>query len=151
MPVRGKEASSTFWVVARQAGIATLLGARLATGRTHQIRVHAAKLGHPVLGDSLYGRHPQDPQDESNSQDRLAPSMVQLTIRRPSRLALHAARLAFPHPATGLAVEVESPWPDELATWWALLDSGLDSGLDVGSEDLSTSRGPRSDPEQDPD
>ncbi len=57
----------------------------LDTGRTHQIRVHMQALGHPIVGDSLYG----------------GPSAP--------RLCLHAARLSFPHPATGAIVEVESP------------------------------------------
>ncbi|HET9129526.1 MAG TPA: RluA family pseudouridine synthase [Terriglobia bacterium] len=61
------------------------------TGRTHQIRVHLAEMGLPILGDGIYG---------SNSKIGLAP-----------RLMLHAARLSFPHPATGIETSVESPLP----------------------------------------
>lgn len=139
-PVRGKEARSTFWVVERRGQMATLLRARLATGRTHQLRVHAAHLGHPVLGDLRYGPRVSASASASASPRAVAPAAsgpLDASLR-PPRLALHAARLAFPHPAGGRAVEVESPWPDELATWWAALGA------------LSTSRGLRSDPAPDP-
>ena len=69
-----------------------LLDVRLESGRTHQIRVHLAAIGLPVVGDAVYG------------------------VRDPElgRQFLHAWRLAFPHPVTGEAVEVESPLPPEL-------------------------------------
>jgi 23S rRNA pseudouridine1911/1915/1917 synthase len=69
-----------------------LLDVRLETGRTHQIRVHLAAIGLPVVGDAVYGA--RDPEL--------------------GRQFLHAWRLAFPHPVTGEAVEVESPLPPEL-------------------------------------
>jgi 23S rRNA pseudouridine1911/1915/1917 synthase len=72
----------------------TLLRVRLETGRTHQIRAHLLAIGHPVAGDPEYGaagRH---------------------GLRRQF---LHAARLAFPHPVTGAAVDVSSPLPPDLA------------------------------------
>jgi 23S rRNA pseudouridine1911/1915/1917 synthase len=74
-----------------------LLSVRLVTGRTHQIRVHLAAIGLPVVGDAGYG------------------------VPEPSlgRQFLHAGRLAFPHPFTGEAVEVESPLPPELAEFLA--------------------------------
>ena len=71
-----------------------LLAVQLETGRTHQIRVHLAGIGHSVLGDRLYGR--RDP------------------IPMP-RLFLHAARLRFRHPATGDELSIESALPDDLA------------------------------------
>jgi 23S rRNA pseudouridine1911/1915/1917 synthase len=77
---------------------ASLLRARLGTGRTHQIRIHLAGIGHPVLGDRDYG----------------IPTAVD-----PPRLALHAAVLGFAHPATGVVLRFERPWPDDLARWWA--------------------------------
>lgn len=75
-----------------QPGVA-LLAVTLETGRTHQIRVHLAGIGHSVIGDRLYGR--RDP------------------VNAP-RLFLHAANLRFRHPATGEAMEVTSPLPDDL-------------------------------------
>ena len=70
----------------------------IETGRTHQIRVHAAHLGHPVVGDSLYGDKAKD--------RRLA--------RRPERLLLHAVQLAFPHPVTGKGMSFAARPPDDL-------------------------------------
>ncbi len=74
---------------------ATLLEVDLDTGRTHQIRVHMASIGHPVVGDTAYGgRRGRSPGD-------------------PGRQWLHAARLEFAHPATAVPVVVASPpWPD---------------------------------------
>jgi 23S rRNA pseudouridine1911/1915/1917 synthase len=72
----------------------TLLEARLETGRTHQIRVHLEAVGHPVVGDRVYGRREE-------------------TLGL-GRQFLHAARVAFPHPETGEPVEVESPLPEDL-------------------------------------
>jgi 23S rRNA pseudouridine1911/1915/1917 synthase len=71
-----------------------LLGVRLETGRTHQIRVHLAAIGLPVAGDAVYGR----------------PRELDL-----DRQFLHAARLAFPHPLTGEPLDVSSPLPQDLA------------------------------------
>src|SRR5690606_28741090 len=72
---------------------ASLVSARLETGRTHQVRIHLAELGHPVLGDHLYGR----------GAGPLAP-----------RLALHAHRLALRHPVTGERLSFEAPLADDL-------------------------------------
>jgi 23S rRNA pseudouridine1911/1915/1917 synthase len=77
-----------------ELGRFSLLEARLETGRTHQIRVHLESVGHPVVGDRVYGRRAET-----------------LGLERQF---LHAARLAFPHPETGEPIEVESPLPDDL-------------------------------------
>ena len=66
---------------------------RLQTGRTHQIRVHMAHIGHPVVGDFLYGREDS---------------------RLPGRFALHSTYIRFSHPITGKAIEAVSPLPEEL-------------------------------------
>lgn len=76
--------------VARRAADSSLLELRLLTGRTHQLRVHLAHVGHPILGDGKYGG------------------------RKAPRLLLHAARLAFAHPLTGERVRLESPAPPEM-------------------------------------
>ncbi len=78
----------------------SLVRCRLETGRTHQIRIHAQHLGHPVLGDRQHGS-PQPP-----------------PLLRPPRLALHATRLAFTHPLTGAPLDFHSPLPPELADYW---------------------------------
>ena len=82
----------------------SLLEARLETGRTHQIRVHLESVGHPVVGDRVYGRR-----EETLGLDRQF---------------LHAAVLAFPHPETGEPVRVESPLPADLAAALARARAG---------------------------
>jgi 23S rRNA pseudouridine1911/1915/1917 synthase len=85
----------THFEILRALPESTLLGVVLDTGRTHQIRVHLAAIGHPVCGDKQYGGSPR----------------YGLT-----RQFLHAARLAFTHPITGEPLDVSSPLPDDLAT-----------------------------------
>ncbi|MBA3500138.1 MAG: RluA family pseudouridine synthase [Myxococcota bacterium] len=79
---------------------ATLVAARLETGRTHQIRIHLAGLGNPLAGDAQHGGETS-----------------RTFLPRAPRLALHAAVLGFKHPATGERVKFESPLPDELARY----------------------------------
>ena len=74
---------------------------RLETGRTHQIRVHLAEHGHPVLGDTLYGKSIGDPELR-----RVATEL--------GRQALHAILLAFAHPITGEAMRFETEPPEDL-------------------------------------
>jgi 23S rRNA pseudouridine1911/1915/1917 synthase len=80
---------------------ATLVRCRLETGRTHQIRVHLAEHGHPLLGDPVYGGKPRDPKLRT----------VGETL---GRQALHAAVLGFPHPVTGAPLRFEAPLPADL-------------------------------------
>lgn len=93
---RGREARTNYRVEARyqEPVPLTLLECRLETGRTHQIRVHLAAIGHPVVGDSRYGGKRPD-----------------LHATRPF---LHAGRLAFDHPDTGERLDVRSPLPADL-------------------------------------
>jgi len=79
---------------------ATLVAARLETGRTHQIRIHLAGLGHPLTGDAQHGGETS-----------------RTFLPRAPRLSLHAAILGFMHPATKQRVRFESPLPDELARY----------------------------------
>lgn len=90
---RGKRAV-THYRVEQPGDRYSLVRLRLETGRTHQIRVHLAHLGHPVAGDFLYGR--EDP-------------------RLPGRFALHSAYIRLAHPVTGEIIERTSPLPEELA------------------------------------
>jgi 23S rRNA pseudouridine1911/1915/1917 synthase len=101
----GREARTGYEVLRRlKEPSATLLECRLETGRTHQIRVHLAAIGHPVVGDPTY-RAPAA--GRARKRDRHG-----LYAARPF---LHAHRLAFDHPATGQRVSFESPLPADLA------------------------------------
>ncbi len=88
------------------------LECRLETGRTHQIRVHLAHIGHPIVGDPLYGAGPRPP--------RGASARLLAMLHGFRRQALHAERLAFVHPMSGQAIAVEAPPPADLV---ALLDT----------------------------
>ena len=86
----------------------SLLRLRLETGRTHQIRVHLAHIGHPVVGDDIYG---------SGFKGKIAtlPQLARERVANLKRQALHAAELAFEHPKTGKKLRFESPLPDDIA------------------------------------
>jgi 23S rRNA pseudouridine1911/1915/1917 synthase len=88
----------------------------LETGRTHQIRVHFAHRGHPVVGDPVYGDDARA-RGVHNLDRAAADRMVKLARRQ----VLHAARLRFTHPATGETVDVASPLPGDLAAVLAVL------------------------------
>jgi 23S rRNA pseudouridine1911/1915/1917 synthase len=98
----GRDARTGYDVVARyeQPFPSTLIIAALETGRTHQVRVHMAAIGHPVVGDTRYGKG-----QTSNRPRALAPG----------RFFLHAFELAFDHPADGRRVTFRSPLPGDLA------------------------------------
>jgi 23S rRNA pseudouridine1911/1915/1917 synthase len=95
----GRKALSRFQVMKRYAKY-TLVKVMLDTGRTHQIRVHMASLGHPVVGDLLY-----NPKSTGNEAARLNLGL--------KGQALHAAQLSFTHPVTGLLLEFEAPLPED--------------------------------------
>ncbi len=98
----GKQARTRYRVEARYASpvAATLLECRLETGRTHQIRVHAKAIGHPVVGDDRYGT-------------RAGAAIPGVEMGRPW---LHAAQLAFRHPGDGRPVSFSSPLPVDLVS-----------------------------------
>jgi len=104
----GRRARTHFTRLARWPA-ADLLQAELETGRTHQIRVHLAHVGHPVVGDPTYGGG--GPGGISGPAQQWARAFA----KRVSRQFLHASRLRFLHPRTGAEMEFESPLPDELA------------------------------------
>jgi 23S rRNA pseudouridine1911/1915/1917 synthase len=117
-----RSAVSHYEVVRRfdtRFGKFTLVRVRIETGRTHQIRVHMASIGHPVVGDTLYGASSQLT-DQVAAQ--AAPSRSARRNSQPQRLRLnrnflHAAKLAFTHPITGKPLELEAPLPNELETF----------------------------------
>lgn len=102
VPGIGKQAITHIEVVERLPGY-TLLSCRLETGRTHQIRIHLAELGHPVCGEKVYNR-------------RLG-EQAQTDHSGAPRLALHATELGFTHPATEQALHWTMPLPPDLNAW----------------------------------
>ena len=98
----GRPAQTRFNTIERLPHI-SLVAAAPRTGRTHQVRLHLALLHHPVVGDSLYGGHPEN---------GLPSKILQEKVRSAGRFFLHAHRLTFESPAAGEVV-VESPLPQE--------------------------------------
>jgi len=96
----GKPSRTTVQVLQRSAQGHSALECRLHTGRTHQIRVHLAHVGHPLVADALYG------------------GAAALGL---CRQALHAWRLTFAHPVSGAPIEVEEPLPEDLRAAWELV------------------------------
>ncbi len=105
--------------ISSRFGQFTLVSVRIETGRTHQIRVHLASIGHPVVGDTVYGA----PARLMVIPSRLAtyPEPESLTLERNF---LHAAELEFAHPRTGESVHLKSPLPEELETLLREIESG---------------------------
>ena len=113
--VRSRSALTRFEVV-EPLGPATLVRVRLETGRTHQIRVHMAYIGHPVVGDRTYRR------GESAVMKTLRGAGVAL-----DRQALHAARLSITHPVTGDPMQFEAPLPEDFRSAVTALRAVLSS------------------------
>ncbi|NCP18608.1 MAG: RluA family pseudouridine synthase [Erythrobacter sp.] len=97
---RGKHAVTHYKTI-ESWGVASKLECRLETGRTHQVRVHCASIGHPLLGDPQYGRDPK----------ALRPILDALGFHRQ---ALHAASLGFIHPASGERLEFQADLPRDM-------------------------------------
>lgn len=100
--VAGGREAHTHWTVLEELRGATLIEARLTTGRTHQIRVHMASLGHPVLGDPIYG-------------PKKSPYPVE------GGQLLHAFRIGFDHPTTEEHMRFEAPPEERFMSWLAKL------------------------------
>lgn len=93
---------------------ASLIACRLETGRTHQIRVHLAHIGHPLLGDALYG-------SGFRTREKFLPEAAQTALRDMNRQALHAELLAFEHPRTGEPLEFLAQPPADFARLHGML------------------------------
>lgn len=108
----------TRWTVRRRFARHTLLELRPLTGRTHQLRVHLAHLGHPIVADHLYG----DPRPlmRSHAVPAIDPARDAVILRR---LALHAHRLELDHPITGAPLRIESPLAVDLCAALEELDA----------------------------
>ena len=112
----------TSWRVLATAPGAALLEVTIETGRTHQIRVHLKHARHPLVGDPLYG--------EARWKG-LPGSRAQAALRDFHRPALHAWRLAFPHPATGEEMAFEAPVPEDLRRLWEAVGGRWPAGPDA--------------------
>ena len=105
-------AAQTDWRALLRLGNFTLIEAEPRTGRTHQIRAHFAAVGHPLVGDTLYGAPAQ--------------SALEDTFPPLGRVFLHAARLGFAHPRTGATMELRAPLAPELADYLSELARAID-------------------------
>ncbi|WP_456734305.1 RluA family pseudouridine synthase [Bradyrhizobium sp. USDA 3364] len=119
----GREAITHFEVLSSFAGrdgkpVASLLACRLETGRTHQIRVHLAHLGHPLLGDSVYGAHFKTKAGQLGAEGKDALTAL-------DRQALHAYLLALEHPRTGELLHWEAPLPEDLLLLQRALEAAV--------------------------
>ena len=100
---------------------AALIECRLETGRTHQIRVHMAHAGAPLIGDPVYGRQSGIMAWKSPTASEAAYDKALAAARAFSRQALHAAVLGFVHPVTGETLHFEAPLPEDMASLIAAL------------------------------
>lgn len=101
----------THYRVLATAPAAAALEIGLETGRTHQIRIHMKHLGHPLVGDPVYGE----------ARWRSLPRARQAALRDFPRPALHAWKLALRHPTSGAPLKIEAPLPEDLRALWAAL------------------------------
>jgi 23S rRNA pseudouridine1911/1915/1917 synthase len=134
-----RSAVSHYEVVRRletRFGKFTLVNVRIETGRTHQIRVHMASLGHPVVGDTLYGGsgHLTDQVASQALQSKAARRKAEPERLKLGRNFLHAARLEFAHPATGKPLQLEAPLPVELDAFLARLESAPNPKTKTGRD-----------------
>ncbi len=112
----GKHALTRYTVLRAWPSAATLLECVLATGRTHQIRVHLAGIGHPLVGDPVYLRRVP-------AAAKALAEPTRGTLLDFPRQALHAARLGFSHPRTGQTMLFERPMPPDMQALVAALDT----------------------------
>jgi 23S rRNA pseudouridine1911/1915/1917 synthase len=108
----GRPSRTGYRTLAAHAGIA-LVELHLETGRTHQIRVHLKHLGHPLVGDPVYGE----------ARWKGLPKLVQARLRDFPRPALHAWKLALAHPIDGRPLAFEAPVPEDLRELWEVTGS----------------------------
>jgi 23S rRNA pseudouridine1911/1915/1917 synthase len=110
----GKSAVTHFATQQRLGDAASLVECRLETGRTHQIRVHMTFIGHPLIGDPVYGR---------SQKSKSLPPAVREAIHQFTRQALHAYVIGFRHPVSEELIRFESPVPTDMAALISVLEA----------------------------
>ncbi len=110
----GRAAITRYRVLRIFKDVAALVECRLATGRTHQIRVHLAAHGNPLIGDPVYGR--------SRGRRRALADPIRATLEAFPRQALHAASLGLKHPANGEWLQFQSDLPSDMKELIAILE-----------------------------
>ena len=138
--VHGARTAISHYIVDRRLttrfGKFTLLRVRIETGRTHQIRVHLSSLGHPVVGDTLYGA-PREVRAEGDQKVMKKSRRRALDSMALDRNFLHAAELELAHPRTGEALAFKAPLPQELAGFLVALEQEPDAEQDAGPDEES--------------
>jgi 23S rRNA pseudouridine1911/1915/1917 synthase len=115
---RASRNAVTGLTVLEPLGPFSFVEARLQTGRTHQIRVHCAYIGHPVVGDAVYGGIRKVPSEGLKPSDR---RQIEEAIDQMHGQALHACSLSFEHPRTGNRMEFEAPMPTYISEFLTLI------------------------------
>ncbi|MBW1744006.1 MAG: RluA family pseudouridine synthase [Deltaproteobacteria bacterium] len=105
---RQSRATETRWQIKETFAEVTLLEIDLRTGRTHQVRVHCAAMGHPVVGDATYGK--------KRKWKKILSGQTAEVLKTARRQMLHAWKLAFQHPRTGQLMHFESPLPKDISS-----------------------------------
>ncbi len=131
-----RSAVSHYEVVRRletRFGKFTMVQVRIETGRTHQIRVHMSSIGHPVVGDTVYGGAGQltDQLAAQNAKSRAARKRAEPEVLKLGRNFLHAAKLEFEHPLIRKELRLEAPLPPELVGFLDKLESGPEAASKV--------------------
>jgi 23S rRNA pseudouridine1911/1915/1917 synthase len=111
----GKPALTRYRVLRVFKDVVALVECRLATGRTHQIRVHLAESGHPLIGDPIYGR--------SRGRKRALPESVRAALEAFPRQALHAIQLGFKHPSSAQHLDFNDDMPSDMKALVKILET----------------------------
>src|SRR5262249_41141804 len=108
----GGKPAMTHYKMLEEFGIASLIECKLETGRTHQIRVHMTHIGHPLVGDPVYGQ--TTGQRLKTGTYKKLDEEIRNELLGFDRQALHAIRMGFIHPKNGKEMEFEAPLPDDM-------------------------------------